>query len=217
MRDPLTCVGVVAHASRAVAAKALARRVAAEFVSFDSNGLLGCEGNHANVQRHLLALGAVWSVVVEDDAVPVDGFRAQLDAALAVVPDGCPVVGLYLGRQRPPQYQDDIGNALRAADATGACWVTAPALLHGVGYAIRTDLLPVIVDYDSGLPADQHISRCVRRLGRVAYTVPSLLDHADGVPVIVSRPDGASRPPGRVAWRTGVRDAWSSASVALGA
>ena len=218
MRDPLISIGVVAHASRAVAAKDLARRVGAEFVSFDSNGLLGCEGNHANVQRHLLALGSVWSVVVEDDAVPVDGFRAQLAAALAVVPDACPVVGLYLGRLRPPQYQARIAAALEDADALGACWVTAPALLHGVGYAIRSDVLPAVIDYDSGLPADQHIGRCVRKLGAlVAYTVPSLVDHADGAPVIVSRPDGASRPPGRVAWRTGSREMWTPVSVALGA
>lgn len=216
MRDPLISIGVVAHASRAGAAKDVARRVRADFINFDSHGLLGCEGNHAAVQRHLLALGSVWSVVVEDDAVPVDGFRDQLAAALAVAPDWCPVIGLYLGRLRPPQYQDRIAAALDDADALGACWVTAPALLHGVGYAIRTDVLPVVVNYDSGLPADQHISRAIRKFGhQVAYTVPSLVDHADVPPVIVSRPDGDSRAPGRVAWRTGVRDMWTSDSVAL--
>jgi hypothetical protein len=91
-------------------------------------------------------------------------------------------------------------------------------LLHGVGYAIRSDVLPAVVNYDSGLPADQHISRAIRKLGfQVAYTVPSLVDHADVPPVIVSRPDGDARGPGRVAWRTGVRDIWTPVSVALGA
>lgn len=215
MVRPQVAVGVVAHASRAGAAKDLARRVRADFISFDSHGLLGCEGNHDAVQRHLLALGADWAVVLEDDAVPVGSFRDQLAAAISAVPAGCPVISLYVGRLRPPQFQDRIAAALDAADAAGACWLVGQSLLHGVGYAIHGDVLPDLIGFDSSLPVDQHISRWVRRHGRVAYTVPSLVDHAD-VPTVIDRhPDGAPRPRGRVAWRVGCRDAWSSSCVAL--
>jgi hypothetical protein len=48
----------------------------------------------------------------------------------------------------------------------------------------------------------------------VAYTVPSLVDHADG-PTLVQHRDSSVREPGRVAWKTGTRRKWDSNSVPL--
>lgn len=199
-------------------AKALARNVGASFLSID-NGTLGVEGNHWAVQNHLANLGASWSVVLEDDAEPVDGFRDQLSAALQSAPESACVLSFYLGRQRPPQHQGAIGRAVQAAKMTGANWILGNRLLHGVAYAIRTDMLPSLLEFTTRrvTPIDQHITVWAREtIGRrsVAYSAPSLCNHAD-MPTVVAHPDGQPRPPGRVAWQTGCRDHWASSSVPL--
>ena len=109
-------IGIVAHTSRSTQAKALARTVHADFVSID-NGMFGCDDNHDHVMHHLAGLPSTWSVVLEDDAIPVDGLRAQLDAALPLSP--APIVSLYLGQLRPPQHQADIRAAVEAAEGAG--------------------------------------------------------------------------------------------------
>lgn len=205
-------IGIVAHTSRTTQAKRLTATVKADFISID-NGLLGCDGNHVAVQRHLSALSSDWSIVLEDDALPVDGFRRQVGKVLGVAP--APVVSLYLGRLRPPHWQKRVGAALASAASTGACWVVGDRLLHAVGYCVRTDLLPDLADFESEFPSDQRVSAWVRARGlSVGYSVPSLLDHADGVSV-AAHPDGQPRPAGRCAWQVGVRDVWTSTSVAL--
>ena len=203
---------MVAHTSRAGHAKALAQQVKADFISFD-NGLLGCDGNHNTVQHHLANLPSTWSLVLEDDAVPVESFRTQLEAALPMAPS--PIVSLYYGRKRPPHWQTRMAKALQIAEGCDASWIVASRLLHAVGYAIRTELLPSLLDHDSDLPSDQHISNWAIRYGHlVSYTVPSLVDHADW-PTIVDHPDGDRRTPGRTAWKAGTREHWSTSTVSL--
>lgn len=204
-------VGIVAHLSRSSEAKALCQSVRADFISID-NSVMGCDMNHDAVQRHLSALRAEWSVVLEDDAVPVDDFRDELGLALRYSP--APVVGLYLGRKRPPQYQSAIGSAVKRADAESVDWIVARRMFHGVGYAIRADVLPSLLEHPLDLPADERISDWVLGNGHlVAYCWPSLVDHAD-LPTVISRHrDGAPRNPGRVAWRAGGHCGWSSRAV----
>ena len=95
-------IGIVAHQSRTTQAKNLAKQVKADFISIDT-GLLGCDDNHTTVQNHLWALKDEWSVILEDDAQPVQDFPDQLTQALTVAPT--PIVSLYLGRRRPPHFQ----------------------------------------------------------------------------------------------------------------
>jgi hypothetical protein len=213
-------IGIVAHASRADMAKGLSHAVRADFISIDQDSTMGCEGNHRAVQHHLLNLGATFSVVLEDDAEPVKGFRDQLSAALMSAPNTAGVLSFYLGRQRPPQHQGAIGRALQAANASGAHWLLGNRLLHGVAYAIRTDLLASLLEFRSRplTPIDQHITIWAREtLGRqsVAYSVPSLCNHRDMPTVIPRHPDGQPRPPGRVAWQTGRRNHWEPVSTPL--
>lgn len=209
----MTAIGIVAHASRAAQARALAKQVSATFISFD-NGLLGCEGNHHAVQTHLAALPSTFSVILEDDAQPIEGFRTQLAAALPMAP--APIVSFYLGQARPQRWAPRAQAAITDAATAGAHWIVATRLLHAVGYAIRTDLLPSLLAYESKFPIDQHISRWAQRYGHtVAYTAPgSLVDHADG-PSVTNHPDGQPRPPGRRAWQLGGHDTWTSQSVPL--
>lgn len=205
-------IGIVAHTARAAQAKALQREVRAEFVSFDS-GLIGCEANHWMVREHLAALPSTYSVILEDDAAPIAGFREQLHAALAVTP--APIVSLYLGRQRPVSWMPRVEAALAEANRIGAHWVTGPRLLHAVGYAIRTDLLDSLQHHTSTQSADRHVTSWAHRhRHRVAYTVGSLVDHRDG-PTLVAHPDGQDRLPGRTAWQVGGHDTWNATAVVL--
>lgn len=200
---------MVAHTARVAEAKLLAGVVRADFVSVD-NGVLGCDGNHLSVQRHLAGLPGDWSVVLEDDAVPVAGFRAQLAAALEVAP--APVVSVYLGRQRPPQFVRQVVQAVGRANSVDASWIVGRRMLHAVGYAIRSDVLGSLLEFDSALPSDERISAWAD--GGVAYCWPSLVDHAD-LPTVVKHRDRQPRPPGRTAYRVGGRDVWTGRSVPL--
>lgn len=209
----LLTIGIVAHSSRASEAKALAHEVDAEFVSIDQDGILGCDDNHDHVMHHLAGLPSTWSVVLEDDAVPVEGFYEQLEAALPLSPT--PIVSLYLGRLRPPQHQADIQAAVEAAVVEDADWIISSRLYHAVGYAIKTELLPSLLGHLSNWPVDQHISEWAMQRGHlVSYCWPSLVDHADGE-TVVAHPDGQPRTPGRVAWKTGAKAQWSTQSVTL--
>lgn len=205
-------IGIVAHTSRAAQAKHLAKIVHANFISID-NGSLGCDDNHEAVLHHLAALPSTWSVILEDDAQPVPTFTDQLHAALIVAPS--PIVSLYYGRQRPPQWQTRMSKALARADETDANWIVATNLLHAVGYAIKTELLPSLLTHTTPFPVDQHISNWAKTYGHtISYTTPSLVDHADQ-DTIVTHPDGQPRPPGRTAWTVGTRDTWTSEAVTL--
>lgn len=205
-------IGVVAHTARAKQGKQLAKTVRADFISID-NGVMGCDDNHEQVQHHLAALHSTWSLVLEDDAEPVEDFRDQLHSALVMAPS--PVVSLYLGRKRPPHWQKRIGLAITEAKHTDASWILSTHLLHGVGYAIKTELLPSLLGHTSTLPVDQHIGDWCRRFGHlISYTHPSLVDHAD-LPTIVNHPDGDPRRPGRRAWTVGSRTQWTSEAVML--
>ena len=208
----MQAIGIVAHTSRIAKAKELQQQVKAEFISID-DGLLGCEANHDHTHRHLSGLPTTWSVVLEDDAEPVDGFTEQLHEALLMSPS--PIVSLYLGRRRPPHWQNRILGAIAEAANTESPWIVSTHLLHAVGYAIRTDLLPSLLSHESSHPIDEHIGDWARRHGHtVAYTVPSLVDHAD-LPTIVEHRDGQPRRPGRRAWTVGTRESWSSQSVVM--
>jgi hypothetical protein len=225
-------VGIVGHIDRADRVRALASHVRPEIISID-NGDLSCEGNHRHVWSTLATdyLGSRWTVVLEDDAVPVDNFDVQLEHALRAAPAS--VVSLYLGRTRPPDAQGVIRQSVRVANLVDAHWLVSDRLLHAVGVAIRTPLVSSMLDYIAQPPAvfdpiDIAISRWAQanRIP-VAYTWPSLVDHADGPTVIEEHPDSASRdrliplPDGRmrlarrVAWRVGARDRWTHNGIRM--
>ncbi|WP_280365921.1 hypothetical protein [Nocardia wallacei] len=206
--------GVVAHTARRPAAELLAAQLGA-YLSVD-DGTLGAVGNHRHVWEVLVDAPARWVCVVEDDAVPVTDFGDQLAAALAAAPS--PVVSLYLGRSRPPGWtQRQVRSAVDAADSVGACWVMADRMLHAVGVCLRANLVRDMLTHTRHVrklvPVDQRFDRWLRlRKLRVAYSVPSLVDHRDG-PTLIEHPDGQPRTEPRTAWRTGGRAAWTSLTV----
>lgn len=211
-------IGIVAHIDRLPGLGKLVDAVNPAHISID-DGALGCEGNHRHVWRALADGSSYWSVVLEDDAVPVPNFLEQLTSALQVAPAA--IVSLYLGRSRPPQFQPRIARAVGLADAMDASFIVGNRLLHGVGVAIKTRLIPDMLDVTGttacyGLPIDEAISAWARAYHYgVAYTWPSLVDHADGLTVAHHR-DNLPRTPGRTAWRAdGQLRRWNTSHIAM--
>lgn len=179
----------------------LSDQVSAQFLSVD-NGTLGCTGNHLAAWKWHADNPSRWAVVLEEDAVPVDDFREQLTAALDVAP--APIVSLYLGTG----YIEDARTAalLKHADAADTNWIiTRGRVLHAVALAVRHDVLSsMICDLHRSAQIDRELSRWARRRGYdVAYSHPSLVDHAD-IPSLVTR----YRRSQRRAWHLGTRNEW---------
>lgn len=221
----MIAIGVVAHVKRETMAKELASTVEADFPPFVDDGTLGCSTNHRRVWAHLAAAGSEWGLALEDDAVPVPGFRDQLHQALAASP--CDVVSLYLGSGRPiwfemagrgsaQKLQPLIRQAVDTAHAEDASFILAPKLFHAVAVAIRTPLIPSMLSsvQRSPKPIDFAIGDwCVAEGHTVAYTSPSLVDHDDTETVIPKHPDGEPRREPRKAHHVGTRTTWTSRSV----
>ncbi|MGW4718865.1 hypothetical protein [Nocardia sp. NPDC004260] len=204
---------VVAHTKRLVQATELARTLGAVIALDD--GSKGAEDNHLEAWRLTATTEGEWSAVVEDDAIPVYGITEQAEHALANAP--APVVSFYLGRSRPIRWQHRIHSALHHSDVEGAHWITTSHVLHAVAVAMRSELRDDWIEWahTSQLPADERLSAwCKTRGHRVAYTVPSLVDHGDG-PTLIAHRDGQPRTAPRIAWRTGTRDVWSNRAVSM--
>ena len=206
-------IGVVAHTARAEAAHRLMETVGAAYMSID-DGTLGCEKNHHKTWTWLAEHNRdEWCVVLEDDAIPVPQFTTQLASALDAAPAS--IVSLYLGRKRPPHWQNAIDTATHNADQADACWITAPQLIHAVAVAIKTSLIPGMLELTgrSIRPWDYAIGEYAQRNNEpVLYTWPSLFEHADQ-PTVAKHRDREHRHPGRTAWKTGTRTIWNNTSV----
>lgn len=209
MTGPSVAIGVVADSRRRDIGEQLAREVRADYISIDQ-GDLGCTRNHVAVWKELAMGETDFVLVLEDDAVPVDGFRDQLTAALEAAP--APIVSLYLGRG----YVDDQRTKalLHRADVIDAHWVTTHGrVLHAVALAVRGDLLPSMIEFlgRSTQPIDRLLSRWTRAQGhKVAYSIPSLVNHRDEESLVTRY---RRRP--RTAWRIGGRDEWCSTMIAM--
>lgn len=182
---------------------------------------IGCDENHLRAWNLLSKHDAKWSLVLEDDALPVDDFTAQLAAALTFAP--APIVSLYLGRSRPGFMQERIAHALVGCSHPGVDdpvdldvpWLISNRLLHCVGVAIRSDTvrhmlphLPTLIERTHAI--DQAITEYARMQSvPIAYTVPSLVDHADGLSYAAHADQNPVHEP-RVAWAAGKRSDWTS-------
>lgn len=196
---------IVAHPSRAYWAESLDFEVQADAVMVDSRSE-GGKAMHLDALDMGALLGTEWVVVLEDDAVPCEGFRDELEAVLESATSS--VVSLYLGTGRwagknRQSHEPVVRGLVGSAEATQAAFIGARELWHGVGYAIRTRCVASVVEAatKSRKPIDEAITAwCVAHSEPVLYAWPSLVDHADG-PSITDHPDGRPRTERRVAWR----------------
>ncbi|BFT80926.1 hypothetical protein GVv1_17180 [Enterobacter pseudoroggenkampii] len=136
-------------------------------------------------------------VVLEDDALPVQGFTDKVTEWLVRFPDD--MLSFYLGTGRPPQYQKEIADWLIVADKSRADFITLQRLIHGVCYSIPPQSVSrVLSQWDRSKPADYAVGDAYG--GAVVYPCYSLVDHADGDSV-ERHPDAAQRTERRRAWR----------------
>lgn len=209
------CLGVVAHHARADHAHKLMDDVGAVYLSMD-NGTLGCNNNHRKVWEHLTRYDTDWSIVLEDDCEPVEGFREQLKQILETAPT--PIVSLYLG---DPKHWDlfrdrqaKLSAAGAQADESDACWLVTRELLHGVAIAIRTPLIQAMLDGITDQAIDYAIREWAKTEGhQIGFTWPSIVDHVDGPTLLPKPPNMRHR--ARKAWRVGTREHWTGKQVTL--
>lgn len=206
-------IGVVAHHSRHERATRLADHLDAEVVAVDYDGKLGAGANHERCYQWLVESDqAPWSVVLEDDAIPVKNFRDQLSRVLESAPTG--LVSLYLGRTRPAHYQPSIAQVI----ARDENFLLCDELLHHVAVAIRTPLIPALLThlranrrYRTGrMPIDEAVGVWARKASiPVAYCHPSIVNHNIALPTVIAR--HVSQHPGETGERpvTEVRQAWA--------
>lgn len=201
---------IVGHKERAHQAHGLSARLGGARIALD-DGTYGQGINHDRAWNLAAEADSDWCVVLEDDAQPVDDFLSQVPLVLDAAP--APIVSLYLGTSRPPQYQ----LAIREALTHNTCFITSNQLLHHVAVAIRTHLVPDMLTTvgSASTPADYRIGAWAQHRGHpIVYTHPSQVDHADG-PTLIQHADGKPRTQPRRAWSVGCRNQWTSETAPL--
>jgi hypothetical protein len=154
-----------------------------------------------------------WCVVLEDDAVLCERFDLCAELALVCAPS--PLVGFYLGTGYPSSAQRVIRPAVSEARQSGASWIVGDYFLSSVAYAIHASVIRDAVADASPRSGELALglTRWAQSCGvEVAYTAPSLVDHAD----IESTVWTANGGPERRAWWSDSRRAWNARSVRLG-
>ncbi len=188
-------IAIVAHHSRRAMANDLASELEADSIFMDEHSA-GANANHLRA----LSWAAEQSdrvIIIEEDALPVDGFRDKAQDWLTRFPDN--LCSFYLGTGRPPQYQMQIAERLIVADKTRADYITLSRLIHGVCYSVPpVHVHRVLSRWDNSKPADYAVGDAWG--GSVIYPCYSLVDHADGE-TVEHHPDSAPRTERRRAWR----------------
>lgn len=164
--------------------------------------LLIDEGQHCANWNHRRAIE--WAsqqdcrvVIIEDDALLVDGFTDKVTAWLDRFPDD--LMSFYLGTGRPPQYQHEVATKLIESDQRQTDYIILSRLIHGVCYSIpQHRISDVLTRWHSAKPADYAVGDAYG--GRVIYPCYSLVDHAD-LPAVERHPDNEPRTERRRAWR----------------
>jgi hypothetical protein len=168
---------ITAHTSRAAAATRLA--LDTDGAVFMDDGTLGEPGNTRRALRWAETQDATHVLVLQDDALPVDGFLELARAAIAERPEH--VISYYLGTGRPLQtYATEL---VAQADANGDRWIETTRFIWGVAWSVPTLQLPSLnewLDARRDTPTDTETGHW-SRFNRVptTHTWPCLVDHAD--------------------------------------
>lgn len=125
-------------------------------------------------------------VIMEDDAMPVEGFVERASEWISRFPDD--MISFYLGTGRPPQWQSWVDNAIATAGARDN--IVMPLLIHGVCYTLPTAKVPDVIRRMRPGPADYSVGEAWGK--PVVYPIRSLVDHRDG-PSVEVHPDGEAR------------------------
>lgn len=191
---------VVAHVKRTHFLEPLLERTKAAHVFLD-DGTLGEWGNHERALRWAATTAARKNLshvcVIQDDALPVDGFVPYLEALSVLRPDD--LIGLYVGTHRP--HREAVTVATEEADDLGAMFLSYRELSWGVATLMPAGRIEPMLEAvrQSNRPYDIRLGRGWRAVmgeGKpVLYTWPALVDHRDDKPVVAGRslPQGVRR------------------------
>lgn len=190
---------VVGHYSRWCQAEQLAESLNAYL--FIDEGWHGANWNHRRAVE--------WAsqqdcrvVILEDDAVLVNGFTEKVTAWLRRFPDD--LLSFYLGTGRPPQYQLEIATKLIDADRRQTDYITINRLVHGVCYSVPLHKLQQVISrWNHRSPADYAVGDACG--GSVIYPCYSLVDHLDSG-AVERHPDNSPRTERRKAWRLDLKE-----------
>ena len=105
---------VVGHHARRELAEQLAESLGAYLLVDEDD--CGANWNHYRALQWA-AEQSYRVVVLEDDALPVEGFQTMVTEWLTRFPDS--LISFYLGTGRPPQYQLEIATSLSPLTAKG--------------------------------------------------------------------------------------------------
>ena len=155
------------------------------------------------------------ALVLQDDAIPVEGFTRTVLAAIDQHPEK--PLSLYLGRKKPARWETNVAFAVNVAEREGFSWLQSSHLLHGVALVMPAPWIAPMLAWcrKSNAPYDERIGFWIRNVLRVPvlYPQPSLVDHNDDTPSLVRHADDSLRgTTGRVAYRFG-RPTWESPDV----
>lgn len=215
-------IGVAAHVSRFDMAHALAKQVGAQVLNVDEGNhdvyedrLAACAANHLAVLQQLgdLVIDHPWCIILEDDALPVEDFRKH--AAAALTHAHC-LVNFYIGMARGDRNRDRLEGAV----ADGIAWFTSRDMNSAVAYAIRSDVLPSILNrftsYGRDKTVEWRLTAWAAEQGGSEYheprfycTLPSLVDHADEKSIVFPGVNNAERR----AWKVGIPDSWDTPAI----
>lgn len=181
---------IVAHHSRMAWADQLRRALGAKHIVMDQ-GDNGAAAGHREALR-IAATEPDRCIIIEDDAIPVEGFYDHAFDWFDRFPND--LISFYLGTSRPPQWQRTVDMCLRTAAPRD--YIALPQLLHAVCYSIPQRHVAQVL---RGLQLPEADFAIGNAWGRpILYPVESLVEHRDGVPV-ERHPDGQPRTEPRVA------------------
>ena len=182
---------IVAHYARSEWLERLQRALPGAAAILDCTGEGAFEG-HRKALKIAEQVGGR-CVIMEDDAIPVEGFRDKVEDWFARFPKD--LISFYLGTGRPVAWQTRVDEALAA---TNSGHIALSRLIHGVCYSVPAGevsrVLGRLHQTDDG--ADFAIGRAWGR--QVLYPVESLVEHRDSDSV-EKHPDGEPRTERRVA------------------
>jgi hypothetical protein len=165
---------VMAHPKREARAVALAEQLGAGIVWDRGRGLWD------TARRAWLEQDGEWHTVIQDDAIPSEAFRENMDRIL----EHCypHPVSWYFGTGKPPTSTPTEPLTVRA-EQQGCSWIESGGPWWAVAVSVHSSLVEEMVAHcdTSKLKADDaRYTAHFRRLGLTClYTWPSLVDHAD--------------------------------------
>lgn len=196
-------IGIMAHPSREEQVVTLMQMVQPNslWVDFDEHGEIWTGDK---TWGELARLETEWSIVLQDDAIPVPDFHRWAGLYLENAPQTA--VSFYVGTCRPRFTH--VLDAVERAERGHTSWLEADTLLWGVGVAMPTAHIERFLEWGKTAPAhpyDTRIGEFYRREMQqpVRYTWPSLVDHADGESLVQPKRPARVRDCPRVAHRFG--------------